>query len=203
MQNAGFPCLILVGLLAVANLLQVTISGARVQHEPRWPTAATLYAVDSWSVQPPTVQYINNAQYVSRNYSRPDASTATLILVTSPEAKNIYRAGGDLPFLGQGYTVEAASTQVVPAQPGRDALIVRSGNDSGLVLYAYGERRGLLGNGVLGWSMVAFDAGLGHRNDYFRVFLLAPLRGVNPADVSALVTLADTLFLRLASWYGA
>ena len=203
MQGTGFRCFILIVIVAVGNLLLATVSGSRVEREARWPIDPMVYAVDSWSARPLTVQYVNGAPYISRFYERPDQSIATLILVTNTQAKGIYRAGGDVPFLGNGYAVEPAPPSLVPRGPGREALIVRSGNEVGLVLYTYGERRGLLGNGLLGWGMVAFDASLGRPNDYFKAYILAPLRDSGPEEARAVASLADTLFPRLASWYGS
>jgi hypothetical protein len=106
-----------------------------------------------------------------------------------------------VPFLGSGYTVQPAPPGLVPPGPGRSALIARRGEETWLVLSTFGERRGRLGNGVLGWGLVALDSTLGIPNDYYRASVMAPVSGLAAEDVVPVVALADILFERLAGWY--
>jgi hypothetical protein len=50
--------------------------------------------------------------------------------------------------------------------------------------------------------LVGLDAMLGRPGDYFRASLFVPLERLDFSTVHEAVTLADTLFLRLAAWYG-
>ena len=139
---------------------------------------------------------------ISRRFVRMDGSgrtVATLFIRTNTEAKNVYRYGGDLAFLGMGYTSELVPPSVVPS--GHDAYILRREGDLGLVLYTYGERRGLVGNGPNAWGLSVLDAVLGRPNDYFQASLFVPLEGLDSPVVQDAVALADTVFPRLAAWY--
>ena len=69
--------------------------------------------------------------------------------------------------LAEGYTVSPAPPNLVPPAPGRGALLAYRAQERWLVLYAYGERRGLLGNGAAAWGRTLLDALVGHPNDYF------------------------------------
>ena len=205
MQSTQFRCLILIGVLAVGGWLLTLIDGTRVADAaPRWPTDDGLYAVGDWITGPPVIEPRYGTQLVSRRYQRADGTQALLALWASPEAKRIYRAGPEVPFLGSGHAVDPAPPSLVPPAPGREAMTVRGdNNEAWLLLHTYGERRGLLGNGAFGWSMVALDATLGRPNDYYKAFVLAPLRSSAASDVQEVVLLADTLFGRLASWYAS
>jgi hypothetical protein len=70
-------------------------------------------------------------------------------------------------------------------------------------MYAYGERRGLLGNGPLAWSLAMLDGVLGRPNDYYKVFLSAGAGGLNSGLAGEVSSLAGTLFPRIASFYAA
>ncbi|HEY7066110.1 MAG TPA: hypothetical protein VII06_31850 [Chloroflexota bacterium] len=202
MQSTGFRCLALVGILAAANWLLVLIGGPSAAEAARWPTDDRLYTVDDWFAGPAAVEDQHGVTFVTRRYHSLGGATATLVVATSPEAKRVYRAAPDVPFLGSGYATAPASPSVVPGAPGRDAVVVSRGNVSELLLYGYGERRGLLGNGVLGWGLVFLDGVLGQPNDYYQVSLVTPLERPDAPVAPAVVALADTLFPRLASWYG-
>ncbi|MGH2354750.1 MAG: hypothetical protein ACRDJN_24335 [Chloroflexota bacterium] len=201
MQSATIRCLILIGVLATGAWLSAAIGEARVVPAARWPAESALYAVPGWTAGPAAVETIHGATLVQRHYLRPDGTTATLAVTTSPEAKRIYKAGAEVPFLGGGYTVDQAPPSIAPPAPGRGALIASREREAWLVLYTFGERRGLLGNGVLGWGMVALDATLGRPNDYYRASLMAPLTALDSLAAREVVALADTLFPRLATWY--
>ena len=73
-----------------------------------------------------------------------------------------------------------------------------------MLLYTFGERRGLLGNGWLGWAMYGLDTLVGRSNDYYLLRIIAPLTGRDAArDAQQAVQLADTVFPRVAAWYGS
>jgi hypothetical protein len=203
MPAATVRCLILAAVLAVGNLLLLGIGQTRVVREARWPgvEAQQLYGVAGWTPQAPEVEPVHGTVLLQREYTRPEGAPALLVLTTTPEAKRIYKAGAEVPFLGSGYTVHPAPPGLVRPQAGRSALIARRGEESWLVLATFGERRGRLGNGVLGWGLVAVDSTLGIPNDYYRASVMAPLTGLAPEDVAPVVALADTLFERLAGWY--
>jgi hypothetical protein len=196
-------CLILAAFLALGNLLLLGIGQTRVARDARWPGAEAqqLYAVSGWTPQAPEVQPVYGTALLQREYTRPDGAPALLVLTTTPEAKRVYKAGAEVPFLGNGYSVQPAPPGLVPPGPGRSALIARRGEETWLVLSTFGERRGRLGNGVLGWGLVALDSTLGIPNDYYRASVMAPVSGLAAEDAAPVVTLADILFERLAGWY--
>jgi hypothetical protein len=193
-------CLILAGLLAIGGWL-ATPAGSRVEGVARWPTDDALYAAGGWTVGPAAVASAGGAQHLSRDFRRSDGTVARLVLSTGTAAKRVYRAGAEVPFLGDGYTVDPAPPSLVPPAPGRAAVIARRDRELWVMVYAYGERRGLLGNGVLGWSLALLDGTLGRPNDYYLVRILAPVEGTNPTAARETAALADTLFPRLAAWY--
>jgi hypothetical protein len=201
MQSTALRSLILIGVLAIGNWLLAASSSSRVQGTARWPSDDATFAASGWLVSPAAVETANGAHFVRREYTRADGTAAELVLITSPEAKSIYKAGAEVPFLGSGYTVQQAPASIVPPAPGRTAQIARRGADQWLVLSAIGERRGFVGNGLSGWGLVAFDTLAGRRNDYFKVHILMPLEERDAASGHEAAALADTLFPRLASWY--
>ncbi len=211
MQAAAFRSLILITLFAAGNwLLVASGTGAQALRPARWPAEDTVYAVDGWTAGPLAVTSVNGISLVTRSYQHVQGTKATLAIMASPEAKRIYRAGAEVAFLASGYAVEPAPTRLVPAPHERSseprssapALLIRRGDEVALLLYRYGERRGLLGNGARAWGLVAFDAILGYPNDYFRANLLVPLDTLDSPAAAQGEQLAQTLFTRLASWYG-
>ena len=201
---------VLLGVLVAALWLSAALGGPPAVAAARWPSDDILFAVAHWTVGPEAVAAANGrgSQVVTREYRRLDGGlTATLVLTASPDAKRVYRAGAEVPFLGSGYTIERPPPGVVRPGRGRQSLVARRGEQRWLALSAYGERRGWVGNGVRGWGLVALDAVRGHPNDYFRATLATPLPSADsPAAREAAgeaVTLAETLFSRLAAWYGA
>jgi hypothetical protein len=203
MQNTQTRALILVGVLAIGCGLLVAFGKPPIVSATRWPAADTLYAVPGWLVGPEMVDsQIRGVHMVSRRFARLYGSgrtLATLFIRTNTEAKNVYRYGGDVAFLGAGYTSEPAPPSLVP--PGHDAYILRRDSDLALVLYTYGERRGLVGNGPNAWGLSVLDAVLGRPNDYYQASLFVPLEGLDSPVVAEAVVLADTLFPRVAAWY--
>lgn len=212
MQATTFRSLILITLFAAGHwLLAVSGAGRQPLQPARWPAGDAVYAVDGWTAGPLAVASVNGITLVSRSYRHAQGTVATLAIMASPEAKRIYRAGAEVAFLANGYAVEPAPTRLLPAPHERSseplssapALLIRRGDEMALLLYRYGERRGLLGNGVQAWSLVAFDAILGYPNDYFRANLLVPLDTLDSPEATQGEQLAQTLFTRLAGWYGA
>lgn len=201
MQVTQFRCLILIGLFAASALLLAGIDGPRPGTEARWPSEAATYTVDGWTASSTRVDTAHGVTFATTIVRRADGLIAEVALATSPEAKRIYRAGAEVPFLGNGYTVDPAPPSLVPPAPERGALLVRRGNDLRLLLHTYGERRGLLGHGPLAWGAVALDAVAGRPNDYYRIAVLAPLGGLDPRAAREVTSLADALFPRLATWY--
>ena len=189
-------------VLAIAALLLVVIDRQPDSNDARWPTQPDTFAVEGWTPGPETVEALNGNHYVSRSY-RSASARASLSITTAPEAKSVYRAGAAVPWLGNGYTAEQASASLVPPSNAREALIVRREGELGLLVYAYGERRGLVGAGVPGWALVIFDAVLGRPNDYYLLRVYAPLSQLDASATRPVAELADTLFPRLAAFYGS
>src|SRR5205085_4699598 len=67
--------------------------------------------------------------------------------------------------------------------------------------YSYGERRGRLGNGPVGWGAALLDGALRRPNDYYLVRLLVYRDPREPHVVDEAGLLADTLFARVAAGY--
>jgi hypothetical protein len=196
MQSLRSRYLLLIGLFAAAIVVVATADVPEAS-SPRWPTEDSVYQLDGWVVSPATAELTNSIEYVTRQYRRMDGGeTVTLSVSTSPASKRIYRAGAEVPFLGSGYTVEAA-----PQTTHWGAMTARRGDEMWLQLYAYGERRGQLGNGVRAWGFSVLDTVLGQSNDYYiaRVVVLMPR--TDSASAQAALQLADGVFPRLADWY--
>ena len=201
MQSTRHRCLILVLVLAIGALLQASIEGPRKADAARWPTEDAVYGVEDWAMGPLAVESAHGVHHVVRTYRRADGASATLAISTSPEAKRIYRAGAEVPFLANGYAVEPAPPDVVPPSPSRGALLVRREGELGLLLHTAGERRGLMGSGTLGWGMVVLDAVAGQPNDYYLARVMTPLDRLDSPTVGEAVRMAETLFARVADWY--
>jgi len=201
MQSSAHRWLILIVLVTLSALLQAASDHPVEQGSPRWPTEDTLYQVSDWTIGPLTVERESRAQYIIRTYDRSDGTHATLAISTSLMAKVIYRAGADVPFLGDGYTSTPAPPSMIPRVPVSGALLVRRGEESALLIHTTGERRGLLGGGALGWGMVVLDALFGRPNEYYMLRILVPLDRLDSPAATEAVRLAETLFPRLAAWY--
>jgi hypothetical protein len=203
MHSIQYRSLILIGLLAASAWLMSAFDRPNKASVARWPTEDAVYAVDGWTSGHLAVESAHGVTIVSRNYRRADGTTASLAISTSPEAKRIYRAGAAVPFLGSGYTVDSAPPSLVPPVDGRTALFVQREGALGLLIYGYGERRGLLGNGVEGWGAVVLDGVSGRSNDYYLTRIFVPLDELDSSAVPAALALAETLMPRLAAWYGS
>jgi hypothetical protein len=71
------------------------------------------------------------------------------------------------------------------------------------VIYAYGERRGLLGNGPVPWTLALVDGIVDTPNDYYKLYLVARTDQVDKTASQDVAILARTLFQRVAAWYAA
>src|SRR5207253_7914266 len=126
-----------------------------------WPESQALYTTNVWSAGPQSVEHNmssgSRTDLVTRTFRNQAGATATLTIVTN-QAPKVYGAGAEVPFLGNGYTVEPASPDLLSvAGSGVNALVARRGPERWLVIYAYGERRGLLGNGPIPWTLAIMD----------------------------------------------
>jgi hypothetical protein len=195
------PALILIVLFAGASWLLANIS---VSYEagPRWPADGDVYAIDGWTVGPATVDTSRpGLAMISHQYTQ-ERTRATVVLTTSPNAKAIFRAGAAVPFLGSGYSIEPAPADLVPEAGSREAFVARRGNEAWLQLSIYGERRGQFGSGVIGWALSIVDAQLGRANDYYLARIVVPFDEGDRSATQRSVALADSLFPRLAGYYG-
>ena len=193
---------ILIGVLVAGAGLYALVGDAPRSDGQRWPATEAMFAVDGWTASEQHVEHFNGATFVTRVLHATDERTAQLTIITSQNAK-LFEAGAEVPFLGSGYQVAPAPTSIAPTLPGRDVLIAQRGTDQWLVVYGYGERRGLLGNGPVAWGMSVFDGLMGRPNDYYKLMLMTNLDGLNPPGERASVDLADTLFPRIVAWYAA
>jgi hypothetical protein len=190
--------LILAAVFVVGALLHMGIQAPAVTGEPRWPRGETLLAVDGWQVSAPNADARPGITYVTYVYTRPsDGAQVSLVISTSPINKAIYRAGADVPFLGNGFEVMPAPPAA--QAPGRQAIVATRGDETWLQVSAYGERRGQLGNGTQAWAWTILDSVLGRPNDYYLLRLAAP----DPALAPDVATLADQLFPRISTWFGS
>src|SRR5436190_20243196 len=119
-------------LFVAATLLLVGISAPQVEARPRFPTDDATYAVDGWKVSAESVEGRTGVLFVTRGFQRADGTQARLTITTSPQAKLAYKAGEDVPFLGNGYTVEPARPDIVAPQANRSAQIARRGAEAWL-----------------------------------------------------------------------
>jgi hypothetical protein len=201
MQGATFRFLILAGVFALGAVLLGFAGNPAPLAAPRWPTEDDLFSVDGWSVGPATVERINGLDYITRRYGRADSTTATFVLSTAPTAKPVYAAGPDVPFHGTGFTVGPAAVSL-SASSQVAAFTARKEREEYLVLFAFGERRGLAGNGLQAWGMAGLDALFGQPNDYFLARVVVPVHEIGASRAGRAADLAESLFPRLAGWYG-
>ena len=140
----------------------------------------------------------------SRAWSEARAGAAGTLTLVASHAPKLYAAGAEVPFLGNGLAVEPASSDLVgPDEAGIGSLIARRGTERWLVLFAYGERRGLLGNGSLAWATAVVDGVLGQPNDYYKLYLMVRSDNLDESAQREVVDLARGLFPRIAAWYAA
>jgi Protein of unknown function (DUF3485) len=198
MQGATLRLLILAGVFVAGAVLLGFAGNPAPVGAPRWPANDDLFAVEGWNVSGEIVERTNGMDYISRRYWRSDGTTATLILSTSPSAKAIYASGPDVPFHGNGFTVAPGA---VGGSSQASAFTARKENEEFRVLYAFGERRGLAGNGPQAWALAGLDSLLGRPNDYFLARVILPLHEMGASQAALGADLAGSLFPRLADWY--
>lgn len=188
------------GVVALQGILAVRHEPA----DPQWPTASDVYTVAGWQTTTPTVESAWGISHITRAYRGPDGTTATLVISTSPEAKSLYKSGADLAFAGGGYAIETAAPELVPPAPGRGAEILKREHETLLLIYTFGERRGLLGNGWLGWATYGLDTLVGRANDYYLLRVVARITSADGAREAQQATeLADNVFPRITAWYAS
>ena len=203
MQSTNVRTLILTAVLIV-GALELVVSGgsASAASDTSWPAGGDpAYSVAGWSAGPIAIENRPYVDLVSRTYLRADGTIAYLTLATTTNAKHIYRAGAEVPLLGTGYSVETLVSGALPSGTNRTALVARKDNETLVIYAAYGERRGLVGNGLAGWAFVVLDGLLGRPNDYFKLTLTVPARPDDARGLATAAALADELFPRLARWY--
>jgi hypothetical protein len=208
MQTAHVRYVILIAaLLAGAGMYAVFGEPQANVGTPRWPDAEAPYQAEQWSTGPEVVQHNSDAGHltdlVTRTFRGPGGMTATLTIVSSQTPK-LYGSGAEVPFLGNGYTVSTAPSDIATSEShGISTLVAQRGTEQWLVAYAFGERRGLLGNGLLPWTFAVMDGITGQPNDYYKLYLTARTDRVGLPAGRAVVQLAGTLFPRIAAWYAA
>jgi hypothetical protein len=208
MQTPNFRYVVLIGVLLAGVGLYIAFGEPLGAGTARWPVADDLYAVQPWSVGREAVEENTNhaglvTRLVTRTYQHAEGGTATLTILSN-QAPKLYGSGAEVPFLGSGYTVEPASGDLEPGKgDGVGAIVAQQGKQQWLVMYAYGERRGLLGNGLIPWSLAVFDGVLGRPNDYYKLYLTARTDQIDPRVGHDVAALAHTLFPRIAAWYAS
>jgi hypothetical protein len=203
MQTPRSRYVVLIALLVSAIAVTAIADPAAGNASPRWPADPAALQVAGWDSGAPTSEEANGTEYVSRDYRNSGAGLiATLTITTSPVAKRVYRAGPEVPFLGNGYDVDPAPQNLVPAASDRGALIARRGEEAVLAIHTYGERRGRFDNGVLAWGLNVLDTTLDRPNDYYLARVVIRLGSDDDAAHARLATsLADALFPQIAAWY--
>jgi hypothetical protein len=202
MQTATTRYLFLTLLLLIGAGLYAVSGVSRDAGRMAWPESDAFYATSGWVISPQQTQFINGAEYVTRVLQRNANQPVTLTLITSQDPK-LYGPGAEVPFLGNGYAVEAGPPGMSSAGDGVNSLLATGASDQWLVMYAYGEQRGLFGNGPLAWSWAVADGVLGRTNHYYRLFLTTRVDGVDSAHFTEVGDLARELFPRIAAWYRA
>jgi hypothetical protein len=213
----------LLAVLLVGNGLAQLLSRECPPASPQFPSDDAVYQLAGWEVGALQVHEFSDPEpgaIVQRAYRHGGGTTARLVvwIVPQPYAKTLLRKGPDRDFLGAGYLAEAAPATVAPPAHG-SARILRRGDETWLLFSAYGERRGLLGEGLpdqaRAWVWAEADALLDRPNQYFMARLQVPLSAgpssagpapaapptpLHPARLEA-TRLAEVLFARLAGWY--
>ncbi|MEA2640632.1 MAG: hypothetical protein QOF51_2026 [Chloroflexota bacterium] len=199
--------LTLLAVLAVGLGLAVPLSRSGPMTVARWPTDDTMYQVEDWAPGALQVQSFTDPEpgaILQRSYNRLGGGMAQLVVwtVPQPQAKTLFRKGPDRDFLGAGYTSEEALPEIIrPVNGG--ARVVRRGAEAWLLLYTFGERRGVLGDSASAWLLAESDALLDHPNDYFLARIGVPLNSPSSVEPTDATHLLDTLAARLAAWYAA
>jgi hypothetical protein len=181
----------------------VVTAGPQSSDSPRWPRSDSLYALDNWTAGPEQLgSAINNTQQITRSFRAASGQLATLTIFTQHQAPKLYGAGAEVPFLGNGYTIVNTPEPLADLRRGElGSLVAERGSERWLVFYAYGEHRGLLGNGVLPWGLALLDQLAGAPNDYYKLYLATRSDGSSPILDRQTGELAQTLFQRISGWY--
>lgn len=201
MPTAHRP-LILAVLLALGAIAQLATAGP-ASAASRWPATAAVFDVPGWATGEAGIDSRGNTVFVSRRYMSADGRVgAVLSIATSTDAKRVYRAGPEVPFAGAGYAISTPSDQLARAGAGRIVFLATRGRERVIVFATHGERRGLVGNGPIGWALATIDGLLGRPNDYFEATLVLPLDDATQAvAVRDGAALADRVFTQIADWY--
>jgi hypothetical protein len=204
MQITNSRYIILIAALLAGAGLYAVFGEAGNSGQPRWPAADSVFTVPSWSVEPQSVEDTGHqTALVTRVFHNAAGAVATMTIVTQPVPK-LYGAGAEVPFLGSGYTVVPTPDDMAALEGGGvNALVAQRGTEQWLAMYAYGERRGLLGNGPLPWTLAVLDGIVGRSNDYYKFYLVARIDQSDPGARKDVAELARTLFPRLSAWYAA
>lgn len=203
MQAPNLRYFFLIGILAAGAGLYALMGAPAGTAAPRWPDQDAVYSDAQWAAGPLKVDHSsNNTDLLTRVYRSPSGATAQLTVVTN-KAPKLYAAGAEVPLLGSGYAVTPAPETLAPgANDGVEALVAAQGDQQWLMMYAYGEQRGLLGNGARAWSLAILDGLLGRPNDYYKMYLITRV-DQDPRTGPAVAELAHTVFPHIAEWYAA
>ncbi len=124
MQTPNLRYAILIGVLLVGGALYAAMGQPRGLGTPRWPRDDSLYQVDGWSVSP---QQDAPGGFQDRTFRSASGSTATLSIFSN-QAPKLYEAGAEVPFLGNGYSVEPAPQVAAESLAnGTHALVAQMG----------------------------------------------------------------------------
>ena len=199
MQAANLRYLFLICVLLGGAGLYMVLSNQPRETAPRWPGTDAVFAIAPWSSETVDVTR-GNTDLVTRAFRSSTGNTATFTLLANKGPK-LYGPGRRCRP-GEWLPGRAASADVLGAPtPGIGGLIASRGSERWLVMYAYGERRGLLGNGPHAWSLAIFDGILGTPNDYYKMYLIG--RADDADAARGVADLANALFPRVAEWYAA
>lgn len=190
-------------LLAMGNaVLYLGLVGGRQAPTMRWPSDEGVYLVPGWRVSAPNVEQAWGRAYVTRDYyRRANDAQAQLVIVTSSDAKTIYRVGADVALLGSGFSVEPAGPLGAAVEPPYRAMLLDHQGEQALMIYTFGERRGLRSADLQAWGLVAGDALQRRPNDYFLLRLVVPLESDPPGRAADGWSLARAVFPMIADWY--
>jgi hypothetical protein len=190
---------VLITTLIAGAVLYAALGEPRGGGNPRWPSADSMYTLEGWSAGP---EQLEDGGFRTRTFTRTDGQTAQLSIYSN-QAPKLYAAGAEVPYLGNGYVVQTSTSGAVLPELGDSihGLIATRGAEQWLVFYAYGERRGLLGNGPGAWALALFDLVLGNENDYYKIYLTTRSVGADPEGARVVGQLATMLFSRIAAYY--
>jgi hypothetical protein len=203
MQSTNLRAIVLAAVLAVGAVVYVVFGKAAEPQAPRWPESDAVYETQAWIAGPQrSVEGSGGTTLITREFTSPSGVRATLTVVVSRTPK-VYAPGPEVPFLGTGYTVarSRAGEGALDHDDGVAMLTASRGDERWLAMYAYGEDRGLLGNGPIAWALALLDGGLGRPNDYYKLYLTARSDNLSPQAENEVVELARTVFPRVANWY--